>query len=247
VGFFVAYDYRLWVKLGTTASAIPTSRSTMTEIINIDNVGVTSNSDTVNAIDYASEAGFAKQLVSGNSWSMPFGMNMDITSAGYKLMERAFLESANGACLQIWRESPVTDGSSDDPEILAAVVQVSGLSEDIVAGNVAKVSGTLNGYGVYYKYQQGNSIATLTVTNGGLGLAAAASAVPLVCLTPKANQASGRGATATTTVNGSGVIQTVTIVAGGNNYVVGDTVTIDDASVFSSGDTAPVLTVATVS
>jgi hypothetical protein len=43
------------------------------------------------------------------------------------------------------------------------------------------------------------------------------------------------------------VIQTVTIVAGGNNYVVGDTVTIDDASVFSSGDTAPVLTVATVS
>jgi hypothetical protein len=87
----------------------------------------------------------------------------------------------------------------------------------------------------------------LTVTNGGLGLAAAASAVPLVPVTPKAGQASGRGATATTTVNGSGVIQTVTIVAGGNNFVVGDTVTIDDASVFSSGDTAPVLTVATIS
>jgi hypothetical protein len=28
--------------------------------------------------------------------------------------------------------------------------------------------------------------------------------------------------------------------------VVGDTLTIDDASVFSSGDTAPVLTVATI-
>ena len=247
MGFFVAYDYRLWVELGTTASAIPTSRSTMTEIINIDNVGIASNSDTVNAIDYASEAGFAKQLVSGNSWSMPFSMNMDVTSAGYKLMERAFLQSANGVCLKMWRESPVTDGSSDDPEIVAAIVQVSGLSEDIQAGNVAKVTGTLNGYGAYYKYQQGNSIATVTVTNGGLGLVAAASAVPLVPLTPAAGQASGRNATATTTVNGSGVIQTVTIVAGGNNFVVGDTLTITDASVYGSGDTAPVLTVATVS
>ena len=247
MGFFVAYDYRLWVKLGTTASAIPTSRSTMTEIINIDNVGITSNSDTVNAIDYATEAGFAKQLVSGNSWSMPFSMNMDVTSAGYKLMERAFLQSADGVCLQIWRESPVTDGSSDDPEIVAGIVQVSGLSEDIQAGNVAKVSGTLNGYGVYYKYQQGNSIATVTVTSGGSGLVAASSAVPLVPVTPKAGQASGRGATATTTVNGSGVIQTVTIVSGGNNFVVGDTLTIDDPTVFGSGDTAPVLTVATVS
>lgn len=247
MGFFVAYDYRLWVKLGTTASSIPTSRSTMTEVINLDNSNLDVSSDSTTAIDYSSEVGFAKNLVTGNSYSLPFSMNLDITSTGYKLFERAAKNSASGVCLQIWRESPITDGSSDDPEILAGVVQVSGFTEDITAGNVAKVSGTMLGYGVYNKYQQGNSIATLTVTNGGLGLVAAASAVPLVPLTPDAGNASGRGATATTTVNGSGVIQTATIVLGGNNFVVGDTLTIDDASVFGSGDTAPVLTVATVS
>ena len=51
----------------------------------------------------------------------------------------------------------------------------------------------------------------------------------------------------TITVNGSGVIQTATIVAGGQNYKVGDTLTITDPTVFGSGDTACVLTVATVS
>ena len=219
----------------------------MTEVINLDNSNLDVSSDSTTAIDYSSDVGFAKNLVTGNSYSLPFSMNLDITSTGYKLFERAAKTSASGVCLQIWRESPITDGSSDDPEILVGVVQVSGFTEDITVGNVAKVSGTMLGYGVYYKYQQGNSIATLTITNGGLGLSAAATAVPLVPLSPSAGNASGRGATATTTVNGSGVIQTVTIVSGGNNFVVGDTVTIDDASVFGSGDTAPVLTVATVS
>ena len=56
-----------------------------------------------------------------------------------------------------------------------------------------------------------------------------------------------KNATVTITVNGSGEIQTTTIVAGGQGYKVGDVLTITDATVFGSGDTAPVLTVATVS
>ena len=41
-------------------------------------------------------------------------------------------------------------------------------------------------------------------------------------------------------------IQTVTVVAAGAGYKVGDVLTMNDPAVVGSGDTAPVLTVATV-
>jgi hypothetical protein len=67
-----------------------------------------------------------------------------------------------------------------------------------------------------------------------------------VATTPAAGNGSGKNATATITVNGSGVIQTVTVVNAGENYKVGDVLTINDPTVYGSGDTLPVLTVATV-
>ena len=112
-------------------------------------------------------------------------------------------------------------------------------------GQVATISFTLEGQGAPTDYQQGSGIATLTITNGGNGLSAG-TGVALVSTTPAQGNLSGRNATVTTTVNGSGVIQTATIVAAGANYKVGDVLTITDPTVFGTGDTAPVLTVATV-
>jgi hypothetical protein len=71
--------------------------------------------------------------------------------------------------------------------------------------------------------------------------------VALVSTSPAQGNGSGKNATATITVNGSGEIQSTTIVAGGQSYKVGDVLTITDGAVVGSGDTAPVLTVATVS
>ncbi|NBN88488.1 MAG: hypothetical protein EBV32_05335, partial [Proteobacteria bacterium] len=119
------------------------------------------------------------------------------------------------------------------------------LQEDLTAGNVAKLTFTLEGYGVPQDYQQGDGIATLTITNGGNGLSAG-TGVALVSTSPAQGNLSGKNATATITVNGSGVIQTITVVASGENYKVGDVLTITDTAVVGSGDTAPVLTVATV-
>jgi hypothetical protein len=71
--------------------------------------------------------------------------------------------------------------------------------------------------------------------------------VALVSTSPAQGNGSGKNGTATITVNGSGIIQTATIVAGGQSYKVGDVLTMNDPAVLGSGDTAPVLTVATVS
>jgi hypothetical protein len=136
--------------------------------------------------------------------------------------------------------------SNDNPQVDAGVAFVSNWSESLEAGSVASVSFDLLGYGAPKNYRQGDPVATLTITDGGNGLTAG-TGVALVSTSPAQGNGSGRNATATITVNGSGIIQTATIVAGGQGYKVGDVLTMSDPAVVGSGDTAPVLTVATVS
>jgi hypothetical protein len=76
-------------------------------------------------------------------------MNLDVTDEGYQTLKQAALEATSGTLVEWYRETPVTDGSGDDPEYHAGLAQVGSFSEDIVAGNIAKVSFDLIGYGAY--------------------------------------------------------------------------------------------------
>jgi hypothetical protein len=248
--FFAALGYKLYVKLGTTASTIPTTSAAMTRILSLDNTGIQGTSESTSVVDYDSEQGFQSNLITSQSYSIPCSMNLDVTDAGYEILKKAAINAASGSLLEWYRETPVTDASGDDPEVHAGLAQIGDFSEDIVAGNVAKVSFTLTGYGAYKFYPQGNPAATLTITTAGSGLTPATySAVALISSSPAAGIGSGKGATADIVVAAGGTVTaTPTIVAGGTNYRVGDILTVALGDVGGSGtDVVPTFTVATVS
>lgn len=243
--YFAALDLRFWVKIGSTASSAPTSSSTMTEVLSLTNASISVSSDTQDVLDYSTDFGFKSSIVTGNSYTISAALNLDPTSDGYLILKRAAQTSANNVAVQWYRELPLVGTGNTDPQVDAGVAFVSNWSETLEAGNIAAVTFDLVGYGAPKNYQQGDGIATLTITDGGAGLTAQ-TGVPLVATTPAAGNGSGKNATVTITVNGSGVIQTATIVDAGENYKVGDVLTINDATVYGTGDTLPVLTVATV-
>ena len=243
--YFAALDLRFWVKLGTTASSAPTTSSTMTEILSLTNASISVTSDTQDVLDYSTDFGFKTSLVTGNGYTIGCALNLDPTSEGYKILKRAAQTSANGVAVQWYRELPLVGSTNTDPQVDAGVAFVSNWSESLEAGNIATCTFDLAGYGAPKNYQQGDGLATLTLTNAGNGLTAG-TGVALVSTTPAQGNGSGKNGTATITVNGSGVIQTITVVAAGENYKVGDVLTIEDPAVVGAGDTAPVLTVATV-
>jgi hypothetical protein len=146
--FFAALGYRFWVKAGTTASTAPTSNATMTEVLSLDNAGIQGSTDTTDVIDYGSTQGFKASLVTGQSYNIPCSMNLDLNDAGYQVLKQAALDASSGVTVQWYRESPEMS-STGNPEKHAGVAFVTDFSEDIQAGNVAKVSFTLTGYGAY--------------------------------------------------------------------------------------------------
>ena len=144
--FFTALGYRFWVKAGTTASTNPTSSTGMTEVLSLENAGIQSSSDTTDVLDYASPQGFKASVVTGQSYTIPCTLNLSLKDAGYLLLKSASLNAAAGSLVEWYRESPEqTVGGT--PEKHSGVAYVTDFSEDIQAGNVAKVSFTLNGYG----------------------------------------------------------------------------------------------------
>jgi hypothetical protein len=239
--FFAAFGYELWVATGTTASTAPTSTAGLTRIFSLDNAGIQSTSDTVDVIDYGSDGGFKANLVTGNSYTISCSMNLDVTDAGYALLKNAALTAGTGTTLRWFRLTPVTDGSSDTAEAHAGVAFVTNFSEDITAGNVAKVTFDLAGYGAYTFVPQGGTagtgIATVTITDGGANLTAK-NGVELV-------GGSGFGAIANLTVV-TGAITAVTIVNAGTGYAVNDVLTVLDPAVVGTGDTLPTFEVATL-
>ena len=248
--FFAALGYKLFVKLGSSASPIPTTSAGMTRILSLDNTGIQGASESTSVIDYDSEQGFQANLITSQSYTIPCSMNLDVTDAGYEILKKAAIQAAGGTILEWYRETPVTDASGDNPEVHSGLAQIGDFSEDITAGNIAKVSFTLTGYGVYYFYPQGNPIATLTVTTAGSGLTPATySGVALLSSNPAAGIGSGKGATADIIVAGGGTVSAApTIVAGGTNYKVGDILTVAAGTVGDAGaDVRPTFTVSTVS
>lgn len=146
--FFAALGYRFWVKASTTASAVPTASTGMTEVLSLQNAGIQGSSDTTEVIDYGSSQGFKAALVTGQSYTIPCTMNLDLNDAGYAVLKQAALDAATGVTVQWYRESPEMSATGS-PEKHAGVAFVTDFSEDIQAGNVAQVSFTLTGYGAY--------------------------------------------------------------------------------------------------
>jgi predicted RecA/RadA family phage recombinase len=177
-------------------------------------------------------------------------MNLDVTDGGYEILKKAAIKAADGTLLEWYRETPVTDNSGDNSEVHSGLAQIGDFSEDIVAGNIARVSFTLTGYGAYRFYPQGNPIATLTVTTAGSGLTPNTySAVALISSNPAQGIGSGKGATADIVVAAGGTVTAApTIIAAGTNYRVGDILTVAAGTVGDAGtDVLPTFTVATVS
>jgi hypothetical protein len=146
--FFNALNYRLWVKAGTTASTVPTASTTMTEVLSVTNAGIQTNTDVQEVLDYGSSLGFKAKVVTGNSYSIPMEMNLDLNDAGYAVLKQAALDAPSGVTVQWYRESPEMSATGS-PEKHAGVAFVTNFSESIQAGNVATVSFTLDGYGAF--------------------------------------------------------------------------------------------------
>lgn len=146
--FFNALNYRFWVKAGTTASVAPTDSTGMTEVLSLTNAGIQGSSDTTDVLDYGSQQGYKASLVTGQSYSIPMELNLDLSSAGYAILKQAHMDAATGVTVEWYRESPEMS-ETGDPETHAGVAFVTDFSEDIAAGGVAKVSFTLTGYGAY--------------------------------------------------------------------------------------------------
>lgn len=144
--YFAALGYRFWVKLGTTGSTPPTSSSGMTEVLSLTNAGIQSQSDTQEVLDYGSSLGWKTQLVTGQSYTIPMAMNLDLRDPGYAILRQAALESAAGTAVEWYRESPEMSATGS-PEKNAGVALITDFSESIEAGQVATVSFTLTGIG----------------------------------------------------------------------------------------------------
>lgn len=148
MGFFTALNYKFYVKAGTTSSTVPTASSGLTEVLNLTNAGIQGQSDTQDVLDYSSALGFKKSLVTGQSYTIPMTMNLDLNDAGYKILRDAADKAATGVTVEWLRESPEMSATGN-PETCAGVAFVTGFQEAIAAGNVATVSFTLSGYGGY--------------------------------------------------------------------------------------------------
>jgi len=145
--FFTALGYRFWVKTGSTASTAPTTSTGMTEVLSLDNAGIQGASDKTDVLDYGSTAGYKASVVTGQSYTIPCEMNLSLTDPGYLLLKEAAMYAAEGYLVEWYRESPVPAGYTAEKH--AGVAYVTDFSESIQAGNVAKVSFTLTGYGAF--------------------------------------------------------------------------------------------------
>lgn len=145
--FFTALDYKFYVKAGTTASTAPSASTGLTEVKSLTNAGIQTATDTVDVIDYGSPQGFKASIVTGQSYSIPMTMNLDLRDAGYAILKDAAL-NATTKTVEWYRESPEMT-STGAPEKHAGVAFVTNFSESIEAGNIAQVNFELAGYGAY--------------------------------------------------------------------------------------------------
>ena len=148
--FFITYGVKVWVKACTLSATAPTASTGMTELTNLIDQPFEIKSDTKDIITQGSSLGFKKPVVTGNEWSIPLEMNLDVASDGYALLKFAALNAAKSGvnnALQVFMQTPVTDGSAEAPETHAGIAQVADFKQEMKAGEVATVKCKLVGFG----------------------------------------------------------------------------------------------------
>jgi len=150
--FFNSFGYRFYAKKGTSSSTAPNASTGMTEIKNLSNAGISSSSDSQEVLSYDSSTnGWKQQIVTANGYTISCELNIDTTDKGYQLLKEASRDCATGVMIEWFRETPapkVSAGTST-AETHAGIATVANFSEDITAGNVAKCTFDLVGYGPY--------------------------------------------------------------------------------------------------
>jgi hypothetical protein len=242
--YLINFDHELWIAKGTTSSAVPTSTSSMTRVFNLTDASMSSTSSTQNVQDWDSDPTSERAAVLSIAKTMPVVLNLSPGDPGYQILMEVNEGGTNNLAVQYWRQSAKVPGTAGFPEVRAGIATVTGFQEGLAVAGVGAMTFTLTAFGGSTWYPQGAGIATLTVTTGGSGLTPAT-------YTGVALQRvgiGGRNATATIVVAaGGGVTAAPTIVAGGQNWRVGDVVTVALGDVGGvAPDVAPTFTVATV-
>lgn len=150
--FFNAFGYRFYAKKGTSSSTAPSTGTGMTEIKNLSNAGISSSSDSTSVTTYdTSTNGWKQEIITANSYTISCELNIDTADEGYKLLKEASRDCATGVMIEWFRETPAppAGGGTSTAETHAGVATVGNFSEDITAGNVAKCTFDLVGYGPY--------------------------------------------------------------------------------------------------
>ena len=239
--YLINFDHELYVGLATTTSPIPSSPTGLTKVFNLTDNSMTGASQTTSVLDYDSDPTSSKEAITQLSYSFPAVLNLSPGDPAYQILLTAYQQAVSNVAVQFWRISAKIGASTDDPEIRAGIATVGGFTEARGVGSVGTVTMNLAGFGNNVWYPQGRGLATLTLTSAGSGLVDATyNAVDLVNVA-----IGGRGGTADITVASNVVSGAPTIVAAGNNYRVGDVLTVDLADIGGAG-VAPTFTVATV-
>ena len=145
MSFTQAFGYQLYIADAASATdAHPTTATGLSELLNCTDSGIHIKSKTVEVIDYSSSGGFAKSVVTGQSYELQVSANLDPTDDAYQLLKEASKGAVEGAYVKWYRLSPLAGGTTREAH--AGIASVQGFKESIQAGGIAAVSFTLAGY-----------------------------------------------------------------------------------------------------
>ena len=145
MGFTQAFGYQLFIADATSArDTHPTASTGMTELLNCSDAGLVVKSKTQQVIDYSSNAGFAKSIVTGQSYELTVAVNLDPRDDGYQLLKEASRTAVEGSYIKWYRVSPLAGGTT--AEIHSGIASVQDFKEAIQAGGIAACTFVLAGY-----------------------------------------------------------------------------------------------------
>ncbi len=145
MSFTQAFGYQLYIADATSATDThPTTSTGLKELLNCTDSGIHIKSKTVEVVDYSSSGGFAKSLVTGQSYELQVSVNIDPADEGYQLLKEASKNAVEGAYIKWYRLSPLAGGTTREAH--AGIASVQDFKESIQAGGIAACTFTLAGY-----------------------------------------------------------------------------------------------------
>jgi hypothetical protein len=135
--YLINFDHELWIALGTTASAPPTSTTGLTKVFNLTDASMSSTSNTQNVQDYDSDPTSERAAVLSIAKTMPVVLNLSPGDPGYQILMEVNEGGTSNLAVQYWRESAKVPGTAGAPEIRAGIATVTGQLHIILGAVVA--------------------------------------------------------------------------------------------------------------